>query len=527
MDSKFQSKDLILEKLAHKAREVVVPCVANAHLCKNVSPKEMLEDNEIYLKNFLETTKYDKESKLFEYRLQEFQSKINLERQTAIEFTQTNWYKKFLSKYSQIVKWEEKLNRDANCVIYYIPSVIFVIIWARLCCENFDNNAIVKFWRENHHIIRILIPHIPSANHMISHETVRTIRTAIDENELENFFNHFTKKATLKLQGIIAERNAEQKGTNFLPTICMDGQEIRASYQDGEYSRKKKGANITSLFNTQTNQALDYKTVTKKNNETKATISMLSKLAARGSCIFMADSLNTTEPMLIHLNEYTNIDWLMPIKDNAGNKKLNNLLAKTFSEKPEIFEYTSRTDKVVAHGREEERSFYMISVSKLYDHLSADDQKILEKETEKEKFKNLKSFVIYGKSSRRFLVSNPKAAPDPSKTDRVYICSLESNVQNFMQVMDSIKHYWAIEVQHNTLDVVMLQDYNHVKNKNHIDSIVAINKIGYSFASYLREMKFIKNNLKRKPSFRDIFDELKKDRLKTFEELMLFALGED
>ena len=363
--------------------------------------------------------------------------------------------------------------RNQDLISYDIAVVIFVTLLAGLCgCTN--DEEIASFWFDNNMILQYLIPGMPSPKHMISSETVRTIRKLISEDVLHEFFvRHFGKIRILASEMI---RNKDYEVGSYRHLIGGDGQELRASYRQGRFNRKEKGGQGLTIFDCDDECVLGFTVAEKKNHEATGFIDILNRITVADDVIFYADALNLKQVLINYLNQ-RNLDWLFPVKNNGGNKELNAGISKAFQEasKKDIAFNHNTVEKI--SGRIETTSFFMMSAESLPEEL-------------RNKYGNTKTIIKVEKETlqiRSKVSSKDQKTPRKTSSVRYYISSLEPTEENFMQLVHSIGVRWYYETHHNTIDCVMLQDRQALCNKENINSTVGKNKILYNLLSYARQ----------------------------------------
>ncbi len=361
-------------------------------------------------------------------------------------------------------KWAPHDKRNQFLVVYPCEVVLLVMM---LCFMSGKHTieGVVDYWIVHNPELQVLIPNMPTANHIISHETVRNMLKLADEKVLEGFFIEFfanvnvdTKK--FHFPGIDT--------TEFKPTLGLDGQEVKSSYRRGEYSRKVKGAIGVSVYNCDTKTVLGYTTTDKKSNEDKVFGAMFPNLAINGDEIIVADAINTRTAVLNALNKRS-IDYLLPIKNNR--KVMARAIVDAFEHSLEREQIISTTTTFVS-GRNETRTFTLIPAPVL-----PDDDGI---------FTRVKTLLKYETTSQRVLKRNVEGAPKATSKVKYYICSLEHSIESLKQIMHSIDVYWSIEQHHNTLDTVMMQDRINASDAKYLSARIGINKIIYNVLTYSR-----------------------------------------
>lgn len=218
--------------------------------------------------------------------------------------------------------------RDPDRTTYCAETVLCIVFLAGLCgCHNCRQYAL--FWLGRNPLLQCMFD-MPEPCFMISDYEIRIILKMVPSDAFEEFFRRRFAKFR-KASPELSKDTAEEGG--FMRTIGGDGQELRASYRRGESSRHKKGMQGVTLFDCDFRTVRDYTTVQKKNQEADAFIRMLERVGLEsGQAAFYADALNTRASLIDFLNKCS-IDWLLPVKNNGGNKELREGIEKTFDER--------------------------------------------------------------------------------------------------------------------------------------------------------------------------------------------------
>lgn len=362
--------------------------------------------------------------------------------------------------------------RDQELISYNIAVVLFVVLLAGVSNCN-DDAEIAEFWFFNNMELQHLVPGMPSPKHMISDETVRTIRKLVPEDVMHAIFTKYFNKVKVSIADMI--KNKDYDSQNYRKTLGGDGQELRATYREGSFSRKKKGGHGVSIYDCDSQEVVGFKTVHRKNQEVQAFIDILDKITIDEDAIFYADALNLRDILLSYL-DFRNIDWFFPVKENNGNKDQRDAIVKAFnanSENSEVFSHES-LEKI--SGRIEETTIKMMSADVLSEEIRS-------------QYGKAATIVIVTKKTYKYCArnTNPDEQPRPTTTQRYYISSLKPTHENFRQLVHSIGVRWYFETHHNTLDSFFLQDKQALCDKDNINVTVAKNKILYNVSSYARQ----------------------------------------
>lgn len=361
---------------------------------------------------------------------------------------------------------------DPRKINFYPLDVVLAVILLAGPDNVTDTAGIAGCWRKNNPILQILMPGMPDPKWMISTATLHTVITLAPEKVVVGFFTKCFNE--IKAMAETVAELGEGAGKRFRPTLGGDGQEMRSSYKKGEHDRKGKGANCVSLFECDSKTVISFTSRDKKNQEADAFIEMLKNMGAIDNCVLYADAINT-RPKLSDYLDSVNCDWILPVKRNNGNMKLNFAIESKFvSLRDKGWIKHSCPFKENRHGREEESGFSAIPASEI-------DPELLEK------FPSTKSIIRYEKAVRRVLSSNPDGAADgPTRRVSYLISSLPCDKEGFEQAVHSIRVRWACEARHNTLDVVMMQDSVEAWNRNYLSFTAGFNKIACNVANWAR-----------------------------------------
>ena len=363
-------------------------------------------------------------------------------------------------------------NRDPDLISYNIAVVLFVVLLAGVSDCN-DDAEIAEYWFFHNMELQHLIPGMPSPKHMISDETVRTIRKLVPEDVMHSIFTKYFDKVKVCIADMI--KNKDYDSQHYRKTLGGDGQELRATYREGIFSRKKKGGHDVSIYDCDSQSVIGFKTVYKKNQEAQAFIDILDKITIDDDAIFYADALNLRDILIGYLYS-RKIDWLFPVKTNNGNKDLRKAIEKAFNDNADNSEVFTHNSIEKISGRIEETSIQIMGADAIPEEIRS-------------LYGNAATIVKVVKKTYKYCArnTNPKEQPRPTKTERYYISSLEPTQENFKQLVHSIGVRWYYETHHNTLDCFFLQDSQALCNKDNINATIAKNKMLYNVVSYARQ----------------------------------------
>lgn len=289
---------------------------------------------------------------------------------------------------------------------------------------------------------------------------------------------------------------------------ACDGQEMSATYRPGNYDRRKKGAQLVTLYNTTDRTVADFEIKNTKNQERPAMIEMLSRLRINGA-IVMADALNTTADVTSCICN-TAGSYLMPVKTNGGNKVLRAMPETAFNKLDLKPEYSESFEAPLNHGRIETVTLSMLDASCLQDAWEHMEKERLKKEgirgekirpMPKIKHPQLLTIIKKTKKTVQIRVNEPSAAdaaamkkksgggvPRPTFTEAYYICSLPYTKETFVSILNAIHQYWLCEGHHATLDCSNLrQDEIVGRDPQVLRARATINKCVVEFLSFVRQ----------------------------------------
>jgi len=361
--------------------------------------------------------------------------------------------------------------REPDLVTYNIAVVLFVVLMAGISGCN-DDREIAEYWFSHNMELQHLVPGMPSPKHMISDETVRTIRKLVPEDVMHSLFTKYFCKVKICIEDMIL--NKEYDSQNYRKTLGGDGQELRATYRKGCFSRKKKGGHGVSIYDCDNQAVVGFKTVTRKNQEVQAFIDILDKITVDEDVIFYADALNLRGTLINYLDS-KKIDWLFPVKNNNGNEDLKDAIETAFTKDPDKLEIFSHDSLDKSSGRIEETSIKMMTADAIPDEIRS-------------QYGNVRAIIRVTKKTSKYNAHNKdEKQPRPANSVRYYIATLEPTEENFYQSMHTISVRWYYETHHNTLDCFFLQDSQALCNQDNIKATVAKNKILYNVVSYARQ----------------------------------------
>ena len=372
--------------------------------------------------------------------------------------------------------------RSPGRVIYPMHIVLMVILMAR--CRNIKSSAeIANFYNGHNLVLQLLLPGMPSPSNFISEATIKNVRSLISEKESNRIFKELFGAIHLATDQLITFNDAKYKDgrEGLRKTVGFDGQEMKSSFVRGSKSRGKKGAIVVTVFDCSSRTAIDFKNTAVKNRERDAFIEMAQTIDLQG-IVVMCDALNSTAAVTNCITERGG-DYLVPLKDNGGNKELRNHIEAIFNR--EHKKTIKITDAFKDHGRIEELTFEILPAEKYI------DTRI------KNTHKNVRTLVKYTKIT------------DLESTDiRYYISSIPFEAGKdgltLRQVRASILDYWFIESYHNVLDTSKLaQDRFQGCVPETLSLEASLNKIALNIITAERNRMSIARRKKTPISFND------------------------
>ncbi len=368
--------------------------------------------------------------------------------------------------------------RDPYKTLYPAHSVILVCILAVMCEGTSTCSSLAKFFNRHKAFLCAVIPDMPNVDRNISADTIYSILNLIDKDKFRSLF-----------RDVFSILYSEKDADKYLNTIVFDGHEVRASYKKGFTSRKIKGAHIISLINADDKHVIAYEIKDQKTNEHKAFLETIKLLPFNlHDCIFMADALNTQKDVIDGIVEHGAF-YLMPIKKNAGNRELYNLL-DTQNLDDLIKKCHFKSDDIVSKvgGRVDAKKIFVLDIKEL----DLSNTKIISD--------TITSIVIY--KTERHLLGQEKCETNTM----FFITNLPVCDKTNEQIVKSMTQRWSCEQMHHVLDTTMEQDSINACNKSYLSNKININKIVYEVVTQQREKLESQNTKFRKITYQNAFD---------------------
>ena len=377
-------------------------------------------------------------------------------------------------------------------VIYPIYFVVFISIFAGFFGAKYARE-VSEFYNKNKLKLSLLVPDMPPVEHKLSKSTVAKARVGLNESALTEIFKFFFS-STAFIKVLTVTYNDDKYLTNrdgLMPTLAFDGQEMKATYRDNDPNRKHKGAVITTVINCNDRTVAIYKIAQKKNQESGCfLLALKEKLIDITNCVVMSDALNSRCNVTMAIAEAGGF-FLMPLKNNQGNKALNIAALDAFAKAEASGEKIERQVYLdIDHGRIEES---IVEVLPLEGNIDDNDNP----------HKYGKVIVKYTKN-----VINPHADGKETVNTRIYISNLEyEGEKTAKQCLSSILDYWMVEAHHYTLDTSSLnQDRFHAKKRGSICFEAFMNKSIVNVATVLRNA-LTKHQCRKRPlTYKETFE---------------------
>lgn len=408
-------------------------------------------------------------------------------------------------------------SRTEEYIIYPLYLVVLVTFLAFLFGVN-SCAGVSHFCRIYNPFLQALIPCFPPPNRIISPDRVRYCLESIPPEEVHRIFQTYFVKVTIDadelidyqsgfLHGAVDPFFRDARPKQRLETIGGDGQTAEGAMRKGLFTRTCKGVEISTLNLCSHRVTLDYEITGKKNQETDAFIRMLLRLNKEfkdmfkrlTGAVFMCDALNT-RTSLTELLLSLGLNFLLPVKRNAGNKRLyeqceNGFNNASFEDVPDK-RLRPQTFNVVEHGRHERYTISILPITAIED-LSANKHSGVQCIVRKVKVSQrlIKRAPLNEADEKRRQDSIKHGAMRAHPTTTYYICSLPYCLETFLQVLDSISSYWAgVEAMHGKLDRYAgnQDEIRGCSDLNYLPNRIAINKMLLPVWSHLRQVETTK-----------------------------------
>ena len=405
-------------------------------------------------------------------------------------------------------------SRTEEYIIYPLYLVILLAFLAFLFGVT-SCAGVSHFCRIYNPFLQALIPCFPPPNRIISPDRVRYCLESIPPEEVHRIFQTYFVKVTIDADDLIDYQSGFLHGAvdpffrdarpkQRLETIGGDGQTAEGAMRKGLFTRTCKGVEISTLNLCSHRVTLDYEITRKKNQETDAFIRMLLRLNKEfkdmfkrlKGAVFMCDALNT-RTSLTELLLSLGLNFLLPVKRNAGNKRLyeqceNGFNNASFEDVPDK-RLRPQTFNVVEHGRHERYTISILPITAIED-LSVNKHSGVQCIVRKVKVSQrlIKRAPLNEADEKRRQDSIKHGAMRAHPTTTYYICSLPYCLETFLQVLDSISSYWAgVEAMHGKLDRYAgnQDEIRGCSDLNYLPNRIAINKMLLPIWSHLRQIE--------------------------------------
>lgn len=219
---------------------------------------------------------------------------------------------------------------------------------------------------------------------------------------------------------------------------------------------------LVSAFSSSLRLTLAQEKVSEKSNEITAIPKLLDMLEIKGAIITI-DAMGCQKEIASKIRE-KEADYVLSLKGNHGklHENIKNFFELHIGNNEELFNSYEENDK--GHGRIENRKYYI-----------TDSIEWLPK---KDDWKDLKSIVMV-KSTR-------ETKKNITVENRFYITSLTPQPK---LAAHAIRSHWAIENNlHWNLDVVFREDSSSIREKNAVENIGLVRKIGLNLLQSTKQI---------------------------------------
>ena len=375
--------------------------------------------------------------------------------------------------------FRESEYRDTNRCSYKISALMLPVLLAKSAgCWSISE---ITYWIEKHRYGLALLH--PTLSGMPSTSTIGRFIRRLNSAKLQKAFSEtsveeYTKRR--KEHGTYETDDPLEKDV-----IAFDGQNIRSTQmlkkeQDEEGPlRRTSGFNVVSLTSKNEKMAISQRICTKKNQEVRAALDMLSdnEVDISGT-ILTADALNT-RPQIALAARKKHADWLLNVKGNEttnllDREKIQQVFTRVRLALREDPNSTIYKDAIVfdfsyvSGGRHFEKTIFILPASRFRD------------------IKNLSlytdtSYLAWVISTDTLLSCNGVSYNDES----LFMTSLRNTYGNtpegkkkFAQALIRAKlGEWNIETIHQFLDHDFDQDNRCVKSASSASNLTILNKI--------------------------------------------------
>lgn len=313
--------------------------------------------------------------------------------------------------------------------IYPLNEILFIVICAIICGAD-SWRDFVDFGETK---LDYLKKFYPFDNGIPSKNTFARVMSAINHVKFKECFLNWMRCIQIKVHDIIA----------------IDGKALRHSF---DHSKDQSPIYLVSAFASSLRLTLAQEKVSEKSNEITAIPKLLDMLEVKGAIITI-DAMGCQKEIASKIRE-KEADYVLSLKGNHGKLHAN---IKTFFESKinaseALLNSYEENDK--GHGRIENRKYYITDA--------------IEWLPKKNDWKDLQSIVM--------VQSTRETKKNVTVENRFYITSLSPKPE---LAAHAIRSHWAIENNlHWTLDVAFREDASPIREKNAVENIGLVRKIG-------------------------------------------------
>ena len=323
--------------------------------------------------------------------------------------------------------------------VYPLNEILFIVICAIICGAD-SWRDFVDFGETK---LDYLKKFYPFENGIPSKNTFARIMSAINPAKFKECFVEWMRSVQIKLHDVIA----------------IDGKALRHSFDD---SKNQSPLFLVSAFASSLRLTLAQEKVSEKSNEITAIPKLLEMLEVKGAIITI-DAMGCQKEIVLKIRE-KEADYVLSLKGNHGklHKNIKTFFESKINNGEESFNFYEETGK--SHHRIENRKYYITDA--------------IEWLPNKDDWKDLKSIVM--------MQSTRETKKKVTVENRFYITSLSPKPE---LAAHAIRSHWAIENNlHWTLDVAFREDDSQIREKNAVENIGLVRKIGLNLLQTVKKV---------------------------------------
>ena len=323
--------------------------------------------------------------------------------------------------------------------VYPLNEILFIVICAIICGAD-SWRDFVDFGETK---LDYLKKFYPFENGIPSKNTFARIMSAINPAKFKECFVEWMRSVQIKLHDVIA----------------IDGKALRHSFDD---SKNQSPLFLVSAFASSLRLTLAQEKVSEKSNEITAIPKLLEMLEVKGAIITI-DAMGCQKEIALKIRE-KEADYVLSLKGNHGklHKNIKTFFESKINNGEESFNFYEETGK--SHHRIENRKYYITDA--------------IEWLPNKDDWKDLKSIVM--------VQSTRETKKKVTVENRFYITSLSPKPE---LAAHAIRSHWAIENNlHWTLDVAFREDDSQIREKNAVENIGLVRKIGLNLLQTVKKV---------------------------------------